>query len=112
LARESAADKIDGREIIGSDRSNVAVSNSVREPSFEDGASERVDLDLPGSSHSGSLESQIESADSCEEGANGQHSLWPISDTSKVCKWCAVRPQIDAQAPSAIRAGESPDRQY
>lgn len=74
MAGEATADQIDGLEIVDADIPHVAESLRVGEVLLEDGEAVGILLDLPNRAHPASLEPEIETADSCEQRANRQHS--------------------------------------
>jgi hypothetical protein len=73
LAWESAADDINVPiSICGREGSHVVVARDVRPVLGKNSASKVIDFYLPLADHSGTLESQVKSADPGEERAEGQ----------------------------------------
>jgi hypothetical protein len=70
LAGEAAADEVNRVEVVDPDLSHVFVSGGVGEVLGEDGSAVGVLLDLPGDSHPGPLEAELEPADTGKEASD------------------------------------------
>ena len=72
LAREAAADEIDGREVVRADGLHVVVLRGVREFRGEQFATGRLALDVPRAAHPSAFESEVEAANPGKERAERQ----------------------------------------
>jgi hypothetical protein len=86
LAREAAADEIDRREAGAADPAHVLEALRLREVAREDRPAVGIELDLPGDPHTGSLEAEVEAADSREEAADIHAPPLLVSSPSEVAK--------------------------
>ena len=73
LAREPASEEIDWLDSAPLDGGNVAVSRDVGPVMGKDVLAERVPLDLPSALPSGSLEAEVDAANSGEQAPEGRH---------------------------------------
>jgi hypothetical protein len=67
LAGEAAADEVDPREISRADLADIIEAPGRGEVPGEDCSAVGVELDLPGDSHPGAFETEVEAADAREE---------------------------------------------
>jgi hypothetical protein len=97
LAREAAADDIDGNS-IGSEpcagkRSHVVVARDVRPVLCEDGSAERLDFAERDGSHSGSLKPEAEAADTAKE-VEDAHVMPPPANRGPAAAWGPPRSRV------------------
>jgi hypothetical protein len=72
LAGETAADEIDGLEVVFADVSNVGESWDIGPPFGEDFVAELLDLDLPRGLEPRPFQAEVDPADACKQAAMGQ----------------------------------------